>query len=348
MAASFLSELALTIDKYAGVHITVLASTKVIRSLSPIVDTGVFSSFREVNVYGIKRIKKEYRSLFKGFDCCFTIFGPFYHKIDASHHIVGFAQPWIAYPYNSVYHQLSIIDKIKNKLKFSIQRLVFWTYDELVVEAEHVKVSLVKKGYKKKINVIPNCVSSHFIQSKDIKPLLGKVKGEYTLGYLGKPYKHKNIERLKDVSYILSNKFGLPHKFVFSLSSEEMSSLGFDQLSNFTSVGEISSSQCPAFYKSLDALVFPSLLECFSASPIESMFMGVPVLASKRNFISDFCEDAVVYFDPESDADIASKIFHTLNSPQILEENISKGILLSKKFHSSSDRAEKYMALMIK
>ena len=40
-----------------------------------------------------------------------------------------------------------------------------------------------------------------------------------------------------------------------------------------SNAGSLSVAQCPSFYRSMDAVILPSLLECFSATPLEAMVM---------------------------------------------------------------------------
>jgi glycosyltransferase involved in cell wall biosynthesis len=81
-------------------------------------------------------------------------------------------------------------------------------------------------------------------------------------------------------------------------------------------VGVLSLSQCPSFYAQMDAVVFPSLLECFSAVPIETMKVGRPLFASDLSFIRDVCGDHCAYFDPLDAADIARSIDAFFSLPE--------------------------------
>lgn len=348
VASSFIYELSLLASEYKKVQISILASKKVINSLSKDVDLSNFYSFDELNVYGIRRLSKIENSLFVGYDICFTVFGPFYSKVNSLRHIVGFAQPWIAYPKNEVYERLSLFDFIKYKLKFFIQKKIFFGYDSLIVEADHVKSALQKVGFGKNIHVVSNCVSSHFNISEAVKPIYeNNIEGNMVFGFLGKPYTHKNLSILPEVSKLLEENYGLNHIFLFSLTEKEMMDIGFNHINNFVSVGEITSSQCPSFYMSLDALVFPSLLECFSASPIESMSVGVPVIASERTFVSDFCGDAAIYFDPLSPKDVAEKINYFISNEEVILSAKQKGKIASSKIHSPRQRAKEYMKIIL-
>ncbi|ELB2761186.1 glycosyltransferase [Vibrio alginolyticus] len=125
-----------------------------------------------------------------------------------------------------------------------------------------------------------------------------------------------------------------------------MRELGFDAIENFYSVGEINLNQCPNFYKYLDALIFPSMLECFSATPIESMKMETPVFCSNYPFLSEICGNSAIYFDATSSDDIARVIHNNINNADILNNNVLRGLNIIEALPESEDRTLAYLKLM--
>jgi glycosyltransferase involved in cell wall biosynthesis len=309
-----------------------------------------FKNFKELNVYGFKSPTREEKALFNGYDVCFTIFGPFYFKPKVKKHICGFAQPWIAYPDNDVYPKLTLLDRLKTKLKFAIQSYFFKQYDLLVVEQQHVKNALVEIGYNKsKLAVVSNCVSTIYDTPALWKPLnidSKKFKEELTLGFIGRAYLHKNISILKEVSTLLADKYQFNCNFVFTFTEEEMNTCGFSELDNFYSVGPIKVEQCPAFYQLIDALVFPSLLECFSASPIEAMKMNTTVFASNYPFVTEVCKNAAFYFDALDANSIAKTIINAFSDETLLIEKRQLGATLVQHLPTAKDRALAYLDII--
>ena len=57
-------------------------------------------------------------------------------------HIVGFADPWIAYPKNEIYQEYSIKNKFFVTIKTIIKEYFFSSYNHLIVELPHVKEAL--------------------------------------------------------------------------------------------------------------------------------------------------------------------------------------------------------------
>lgn len=349
VASSFISELAKLLSHDKGQNeVSVFCSNKVFENIN--ININVFNSFRIINIYGKGKANLEVKNLFEGFDICFTVFGPFYLDIKVSKHICGFAQPWIAYPDNDVYPMLNFKNRLLTKLKFLTQSFFFKRYDLLVVEQAHVKDALEKVGYDpEKISVVSNCVSSIYEDENNWQTLafdFSNLVENVTLGFIGRPYLHKNIEILTSVNDILISKFKMKCNFLFTFTEDEMKSCGFSKHSNFYTVGEINTAQCPSFYKSLDALVFPSLLECFSASPIEAMRMNTTVIASDYPFVKEVCRDAAFYFNPLSADAIAETIYNTFENTELRAQKKQLGCQLVKGLPTAEERAVSYLNII--
>src|SRR5699024_69200 len=96
---------------------------------------------------------------FRRYDCVFTVFGPLYSLRKPTCSVVGFAQPWIVYPYNEIYKELKLWQKIKQRVRYFVQSFLFRRPDRLIVELPHVKRGLVDTGWSTHIDVVPNCIS---------------------------------------------------------------------------------------------------------------------------------------------------------------------------------------------
>ncbi|MEH6531468.1 MAG: glycosyltransferase [Photobacterium frigidiphilum] len=326
----------------------IVASSKVIDSLPSDFNFEKFELFKNINISGLLSYNKEILNLSSECDCSLTVFGPSYFMLRSKVNIVGFAQPWIIYPNNILYENLSLINVIKNKFKFFIQKIAFKRSDYLVVEHQHVKNMLGNRGFTTNdIFVINNTVSAPFIK-KDLRRDLDVPKMESTkvLGFVGRAYPHKNLEVLKSVSAILLNKYKINISFLFTLTNEEMATLGFDDLANFYSCGPIDNTQCPNFFNEIDALIFPSLLECFSATPLESMIMSKPVFASDLSFIRDVYGESVYYFDPLNPEDIAKVISDNIFNENELKTSVESGFIYSKSFPTARQRAIEYIKIV--
>lgn len=344
VASSFISDLL-----NEKVNYSIVVSSEVYANLERIVfDKTLLQRLIVTNLFGLKRLTKEQKAIFEGYKLCFTIFGPVYFRVNVSVHICGFAQPWIAYPRNEVYNMLSLKERLKTRIKFLVQKLYFRKYDKLVVEQKHIKRALIHQGFASSdIVVIPNAVSEVFSDANswetvDVPPSLSTA---FTIGFIGKNYLHKNLRILSDVSYILDTHFKVKVNFLFTLDEQEMIENDFSSKNNFYSLGKLKLTQCPNFYKAIDALIFPSLLECFSASPIEAKKMGKKIIASNRDFVTDLIDLNDVYlFEPTSAESIASAIVKALNSDVSLQEHCGGRDELDE--YTSKTRTSRYIDLI--
>lgn len=347
VAASFIYELYTHYINDPELPYHIYVSDTVNENLSHSINRNKFKSFSVFNTYGLKKPANYNYYFTKKIDVLFTIFGPVYFKTNATVNIVGFAQSWIAYPKNIAYKKISIFSAIKNKIKFKLQELYFKRADILIVEQEHVKNALVRIGFNKNnILTVYNCYSEVFNDPSVWEPIQINKSKKFTLGYLGRGYPHKNLKILTCVNDILKNKYNLETLFLFTLSKKEMNDHMFDNIENFESIGEININQCPNFYRNIDALIFPSLLESFSATPVEAMKMKVPVIASDLPFVRSICKDSAFYFNPLDPYSIAESIFYAYSNKELCQQKISAADKIVSQLPTAKDRANDYIKII--
>lgn len=350
VASSFIFELSLLLSyEFKEIDISVLCSDSVFANLPKDFNKNVFNNFIIYNIRGVKQPELKIKKLFSYYDICFTVFGPLYFKPEVRLHICGFAQAWIAYPNNIAYKNLNVREYVFNKIKFYLQSIFFRQCDYLIVEQKHIKYALCKLDYKKKkISVVSNCVSSIFDDKSSWLPVLvDDFVEDITLGFIGRPYSHKNVQILSSVNDILLSKYKMRCNFLFTFTESEMQYCGFSNIDNFHSTGAIKISQCPSFFEKLDALIFPSLLECFSVSPLEAMKMNVTVIASNYPFVYEVCGDSAYYFNPLSAENIAKCIYEAFSNRILREQKIKSGQDRVRCFPTARERAVSYLNIII-
>ena len=77
-------------------------------------------------------------------------------------------------------------------------------------------------------------------------------------------------------------------------------------------VGRVSHEALGNLYRSAAAVLLPSLVESFSATYVEAMHFGVPLVTSDRDFARDVCRDAALYADPADPEALADAIVRVL------------------------------------
>jgi len=351
VAVSFIYELSeIVVDKKINIDIDVIASSAVFEGLASLgTNISVFSRFSVLNEFGLRAFFSKFNQRVKDYELVFTVFGPNYFRVSCEKELVGFAQPWILCFNNPISIKLPFLKINLLRLKYYFQWLFFLRADHYVVELEHVKKGLIKnKGVdEKKISVVYNTVSSLYLDESKWKSIcIEKGDEEISLGIVTRDYPHKNIGILPAVAQTLESKHNLKVHFYTTLNEREWSVRGELFKRYVSTVGSLLPDQCPSFYEQIDGVVFPSLLECFSATPLEAMVMAKPLFASDRGFVRDVCADHATYFDPLDPEDIALKIVNYFKADIERTESLQKARNHALNFSSARGRAEQYLEII--
>lgn len=346
VASSFINELPF-LSSVAVKEFDILVSSEVDRNIDQSVKN-FFKSYTVYNIFGVKNYKKNL-GIFDSYDLVFTVFGPCYYPVKGID-LVGFAQPWILYPENECYSMLSGLEKLKYKLKFHLQKKFFKKSDVCVVELEHAKQRLVELNIFKSehIHVVYNTVSNVYFSPENWEKVKIEPSNKIKIGLISRDYFHKNTNILPKIKCILKKKYNKDVDFYVTFNELEWQSKSLDFHTNIINVGPLKINECPSFYEGMDAIIFPSLLECFSATPLEAMIMKKPLFASDRGFIKDVCLDFAYYFEP-TDPESAAVVIHNFIENQCNEELEAK-LLAAKKhaenFSNARQRAVKYVDII--
>jgi len=331
-------------------ELVVWASTEIDANLQNIgCNLSSLPAYEVVNSYGIKLLGSSLAKRMQDFKAVFTIFGPLYIWNLDGINITGFAQPWIVYPCTKINPSESLGKRLANRIKFKLQSIFFGRSNQLIVELDHVKEGLLNRGIgsQKTIHVVRNCVSSLYLDQNVWQEIaVYDDKADIKLGFVGRNYAHKNTGIFPALIDILLAKYGLKASIYVTFTKEEWSACSASFQSSVINVGPLSMAQCPTFYSRMDGVIFPSLLECFSATPLEAMAMKKPLFASDRPFNRDICLEHAHYFDPFSASSAAQVIAQAFkcggHSPEALQSAREHAI----NFSSPRERAEKYLTLL--
>jgi glycosyltransferase involved in cell wall biosynthesis len=110
-------------------------------------------------------------------------------------------------------------------------------------------------------------------------------------------------------------------------------------------LGYVSDSELRSLYESAMCFVFPSLYEGFGIPPLEAMYCGCPVLASKAASIPEVCGDAALYFDPHDANELAILLMCSANDSDLCADLAKKGHARSTQF--SWDRSARQIIAAI-
>ncbi len=337
---------------HRGLSISLLLSKSVERNLIDLrVPIDVFDSCIVRDYYGIRAIWQGLDKHFCGFDLVFTVFGPAYFRYSRTRHIFGFAQPFIVYPDNEIVRDMFFLNRWNTRFKYIIQAWFFSRADGLVVELEHVKSGLAKNALLRHmpVSIVYSSVHSVFNEPDQWAPLvIPGPPNRLRLGVISSNYPHKNLLILAEVKLILERTYNRDVDIYLTFQPDEWSSCDERFRDCVKNVGQLKLSQCPSFYVAMDAVIFPSLLECFSAVPIEAMMMKRPLFASDLPFIRDVCADYCQYFNPHDAQSIAKSIDDYFRKDAAEREMLCEEAYAHvKRYPTAQERAENYLKVIL-
>jgi glycosyltransferase involved in cell wall biosynthesis len=348
VATSVISELSSFVEAAPNIHVS--ASSVVDRNLRSInAQLERFGGYRVQDTFGLAALWQNSPNYLDNYDVVFTIFGPLYSWRRPHRSVVGFAQPWIIYPDNEIARQLPWIKRIQQRLKYWVQSQFFSRADLMIVELDHVREGLVRQGVapSRNIRVIHNTLSALYSAPSMWRPVnIPSVTADIRLGFIGRDYAHKNTAIFPAVREHLRKQHGIEASFYVTFTPDEWAACSSSFRDCCVNVGALDVSQCPSFYQAMDGVIFPSLLECFSATPLEAMAMERPLFASDRPFIRDVCGAHAHYFDPMDAASAATCIAAYFKSGEPRRSALAAAREHALNFSNPTNRAREYLACL--
>ncbi len=348
VATSFLKDLN-QLDLSSQLDISVYVSSAVDKNL----EAEFFdkSYFFEYKVKHRKEISLLNSSKLNQFDLVFTIFGPFFLPFYRKKHICGFAQPWVIYSAKDVLRKFNFLKRCFLTFKYFLAACIFKQADMLLVESNHIKELLIKKGFANEIEVVENAVSSVFYNQDEWQEINSDVfdSKKINIGVLSGGYPHKNLDFIVKLAINLENDYPNTFNFIFTIKSDQFIELmqGL-QISSLQNLGPIKIYQCPDFYCQIDAIILPSLLECFSITPYEAMLMKKVVFLSDRDFFKKNCFSYAKYFDPltvSSAIDLIENWFFNADSID-RDKQLDLAYRYAKKQINSVEKSRRYIQII--
>jgi glycosyltransferase involved in cell wall biosynthesis len=276
----------------------------------------------------------------------FTTSGPAYWRPNAPH-LVGFNLGHYIYTDSPFFKIIPLWKVVRWKLRGITKALFFKREsDAFVVQTDDVNIRLKKWLKVDKVYTVSNSCNSHFFKT-DVYPnkLKEKVNNEFRFLFLSAYHPHKNFEIINSIlDYELSVNSNTRIRFVLTLPQKIFDSLFSEKHQKYLyNVGAVPIPECASLYNECDAMFLPTLLECFSASYVEAMFMEKPIVTSNLGFAQTVCKDAALYFNPINEKDICDKLSLLMNNTSLREELIQKGKMRKYDFKTASERAKAYL-----
>lgn len=94
---------------------------------------------------------------------------------------------------------------------------------------------------------------------------------------------------------------------------------------NVRPLGRVSDAELRALYENALCLVFPSRYEGFGLPPVEAMWCGCPVVASRAGAVPEVCGDAALWFDATRPADLGLAVARLADDAKLRDTVIAAG-----------------------
>lgn len=280
----------------------------------------------------------------------FTFFGTGLPVPAGVESIVQVAYPIICYPESPFWDQLSRADRLRIKAlnHLRVQRLKQASL--IIAETKVMKhrLSEVLGTSLDLIEVIPPAPSEY------VHPLdrtTDRKRNRFLFVSGNAP--HKNLWRLYSVAERLKSMGLHEFSFILTLSKESyvlsLREANIDQaiLSNhFRFLGSIHPSKIMTAYKEADFVCSMSDLESFTNNYMEAWTVGLPLIASNRDFALSICGDSAIYVEPHDIEDVACKMSLLLKNPECSEILVIEGKRKLAQLPSQSIRFQRIMQVL--
>jgi glycosyltransferase involved in cell wall biosynthesis len=218
-------------------------------------------------------------------------------------------------------------------LVFRLMKTFSYNADQIITISNSEKQRIIRhtKIDQSKISVIYLGVDKEFKpqSSKNKQSIIQKFQlpSVYIL-YIGRLNIRKNIPTLiKAMPHLKSNVN------LVLIGSKDLNSFDID--STITSLniqnrvrqlGFVNQTDMIQILSSATIFCYPSFAEGFGLPPLEAMASGTPVVTTNNTSIPEVCNDAVIYFNPNDEIDLANKLDMVLMSEELRALLVMKGL----------------------
>lgn len=278
-------------------------------------------------------------------DCIFTVFGPSYHKSKFPK-IVGFALPYILYTDSPFFKIINLKEKLKLRIMGYVKTYFFQKNSNVIIfETDDAnKIFSRKISSNIKTFTVSNTLNSIFNGYESLGNQLSI--NEFNILCLSANYPHKNLKIIPEVIKSLCEiQPQLNFKFNISANKSDFEfDCRFDKYINY--LGRVEVTDLPNLYEKMDVLFMPTLLEVFSTTYLEAMFMKVPIVCSDMSFARDICKDAALFCEPTNPYDYANKLLKIRDDEKLKADLIERGARNVLNYGSSMDRTKRYLEII--
>lgn len=261
-------------------------------------------------------------------DVVYSITAPSYFTFK-TREVMRFTNPWVTHPNKYSWSMYDFNHKLRQWLYCLKQRRLMKAAYAFITQTETTKKGILRitKMTSDKVCVVNNVLPGVF-KNMNTSPI--KDDNWINVACVGNPVPHKNFDILPEVIKELDMlgfhnvRFHTTIPFDSHMIEKVITPLEKIGLQDrIINHGRVSQSELGDMYRHCQLCILPTLLEVFSASTIEAMYYGLPIVATYFDFNIDVLGDSCLYYEPKNAKDAALK-FSMLLSDKGLQEECKK------------------------
>lgn len=256
--------------------------------------------------------------------------------------VVNVAYPIICYPDSPYWKYIAYGQYLRIKTLIAMRVIRLRNATTIIVETETMRrrVARVLERSAEKIRVIPPSVSSyvHDNEWRQNRPVKNFV---FVSGLDG----HKNLWRLYEVALELRRRKWMEFTFTLTATRElYLNTLRAAQCDtnvidlHFRFLGTVPPTMIMDVYRDADVVVSLSDLESFSNNYMEAWRVGLPIIASERDFAREICGGSAIYVEPHDADDVCNKMMAIASDGSLRKELVEVGKSKLKALPSQQER----------
>jgi len=257
-----------------------------------------------------------------------VIFGSLAHRRAPCPQAVLIQNAWMVTRDPAVWRTLPARDRAYYAARAHFQRRALHRADLVLVQtpAMALQVHRVVGIPLARIGLVPHAVDPqiHDPQQDHGPSPIPTTSHAFRAFCLARYFPHKNLEVLLRVADELERRGRTDIGIVTTIGEDQgagarrfIAGLAGRRANTIVNVGPVPMPSVPACYRSVDAMILPSLLESFSGTYTEAMAAGRPIVTSERDFARVVCADAALYVDPLDPTSIADTLCALADDPSL-------------------------------
>ena len=239
--------------------------------------------------------------------------------------VVGWHDATAAYPKSILWKRLSHSQRFVFKARERYARLAVRRAGRVCVQTRAMKTRLAARWKidPARFAIVPNGPSA-FLSGEAPAPSRPQARRPWKVLVIGDPKPSKNWAVLPETGARLAEMGIGDGRFVMTISSDNdgpwleefrATLARWGERVPIERLGWVPHAALGPLYRDADAVFLPSVLESFSASYVEAMQFGVPLVTSRMDFARDVCGAAAEYADPFDGKDCARALARVLCDP---------------------------------